>query len=121
MQQENAVQYPEVKEHIEEETGKSIFPSNGTKNWHDLGHTSKKVKRVLEKVRLLIVFALSYSLGTRDFDERFRSKCQRVNKNRLVFIDGTGMRSEPRKLRAISPRGTTPRAEQKNTKNMNHE
>jgi hypothetical protein len=32
-----------------------------------------------------------------------------VNKNRLVFIDGTGMRSEPRKLRALAPSGSTPR------------
>jgi hypothetical protein len=32
-----------------------------------------------------------------------------VNKNRLVFIDGTGLRSEPRKLKALAPRGQTPR------------
>ena len=32
-----------------------------------------------------------------------------MDKNRLVFIDATGMRSEPRKLRALAPRGTTPR------------
>lgn len=40
----------------------------------------------------------------------FRRKCQRVNKNRLIFIDGTGMRSEPRKIRA-TPRVTTKKHE----------
>ena len=44
----NAVQYPEVKEHIEEETGKSISLPTVQRIGHDLGHTSKKVKRVLE-------------------------------------------------------------------------
>ena len=43
----NAVQYPEVKEH-EEETGKSISLPTVQRIGHDLGHTSKKVKRVLE-------------------------------------------------------------------------
>ena len=40
---------------------------------------------------------------------QFRRKCQRVDKNHLVFIDGTGIRAEPRKLRALAPRGNTPR------------
>ena len=38
---------------------------------------------------------------------KFRRRCQRVKKNRLVFIDGTGMRAEPRKLKGLAPRGKT--------------
>lgn len=39
---------------------------------------------------------------------RIRKKCQNVNKNRLVFIDGSGIRSEPRPLRGLALRGQTP-------------
>jgi hypothetical protein len=39
---------------------------------------------------------------------KFRRKCQRLNKRALIFIDGTGMRAEPRKLRGLAPRGKTP-------------
>lgn len=35
----------------------------------------------------------------------FRRKCQRVRKSALVFIDGTGMRTAPRKLKGLAPRG----------------
>jgi hypothetical protein len=38
---------------------------------------------------------------------KFRRKCQRVKKNSLVFIDGTGMRAEPRKLKGLAPKGKT--------------
>ena len=65
-----------------------------------------------QKVRLYWCFLITLSLGTQDLKENaagFRRKCRRVNKNRLVFIDGTGMRSEPRKLRALAPSGSTPR------------
>lgn len=56
---------------------------------------------------------MSYSqsfleLGSPDYDKQvvmFRQKCQRVKKNSLVFIDGTGMRAEPRKLRGLAPKG----------------
>ena len=39
---------------------------------------------------------------------KFRRKCQRIKKNALVFIDGTGMRAEPRKLKGLAPQGKTP-------------
>lgn len=39
---------------------------------------------------------------------KFRRKCQRTKKQRLVFIDGTGMRAEPRKLKGLAPQGKTP-------------
>ena len=36
---------------------------------------------------------------------KFRRKCQKVKKNALVFIDGTGMRAEPRKLKGLALKG----------------
>ncbi len=96
------------------QNGKEYISSNSTKNWtRTWTHNSKKVKRVLESEGMSSLCVFSYDLiRYKDFKENvaaFRRKCQRIAKNRLVFIDGTGMRSEPRKLRAISPRGTTPR------------
>ena len=43
----NAVNYEEVKENIENETGKSISIQTVRRIGHELGHTSKKVKRLL--------------------------------------------------------------------------
>lgn len=37
--------------------------------------------------------------------EKFRRRCQRVKKDRLVFIDGTGMRAEPRRLKGLALKG----------------
>jgi len=109
----NAVNYKEVKEHIEKETGKCISLQTVKRIGHELGHTSKKTKRLLESEGRSFACILSHlSLDTKDFKEgvaKFRRKCQRVNKNRLVFIDGTGIRSEPRKLRGLAPRGSIPR------------
>jgi hypothetical protein len=34
-----------------------------------------------------------------------RKKCQNVAKNRLVFIDGSGLRAEPRPRTGLAPRG----------------
>jgi hypothetical protein len=109
----DAVQYPEVKANIENKTGKDISIQTVRRIGHELGHSSKKVKRLLESEGMFrSPFPYELLLDTEDFKENvagFRRKCQRVDKNRLVFIDGTGMRSEPRKLRALAPRGTTPR------------
>ena len=44
----DAVQYPEVKKHIEKETGKSISLPTVRRIGHQKGQTSKKVKRLLE-------------------------------------------------------------------------
>lgn len=47
-------------------------------------------------------------LGTNEYRNSvaaFRRKCQRVRKSALVFIDGTGMRTAPRKLKGLAPRG----------------
>jgi len=36
---------------------------------------------------------------------QFRRKCQNVKTGRLIFIDGTGMKSEPRNIRGLAPKG----------------
>ncbi len=36
-----------------------------------------------------------------------RKKLSRVAKKRLVFIDGSGLRSEPRPLKGLAPAGQT--------------
>lgn len=54
------------------------------------------------------VISFHFILDSQDYAEqvaKFRRKCQRVNKNSLVFIDGTGMRAEPRKLKGLAPKG----------------
>lgn len=59
------------------------------------------------KVSLRVILA-HLELASQDYAEqvaKFRRKCQRISKNSLVFIDGTGMRAEPRKLRGLSPKG----------------
>jgi len=48
-------------------------------------------------------------IGTENYQNSvisFRKKCQRVAKDRLVFLDGSGLRSEPRPLTGLSPVGT---------------
>ena len=44
----DAVQYPEVKAHVENQTGKDISLPTVQRIGHQLGHTLKKVKRLLE-------------------------------------------------------------------------
>ena len=44
----NAVNYEEVKEHVENETNKSISLQTVRRIGREFGHTSKKVKRLLE-------------------------------------------------------------------------
>src|ERR1700760_4295374 len=44
---------------------------------------------------------------TYDFTEsvaKYRRKCQRIPKEKLIFLDGTGMKCEPR-LRGLAPKG----------------
>ena len=41
----------------------------------------------------------------RDTVVAFRKKCQNVAKNRLVFIDGSGLRAEPRPRTGLAPAG----------------
>ena len=51
-------------------------------------------------------------IGTEDYKKsvmEIRRKCQRVSKNRLIFIDGSGMRFEPRPLTGLAPSGQTPK------------
>ena len=47
-------------------------------------------------------------LGTNEYRNSvaaFRRKCQRVRKSSLVFIDGTGIRTAPRKRKGLASRG----------------
>jgi hypothetical protein len=65
----------------------------------------------------LLYYFLGYSpsfcpIGSEEYRNSvitFRKKCQRVAKNSLVFIDGSGIRSEPRQLTGLAPSGQTPR------------
>ncbi len=56
---------------------------------------------------LIYSFCLE-SPSYRELVVKFRRKCQRIKKNALVFIDGTGLRAEPRKLKGLAPKGKTP-------------
>lgn len=63
------------------------------------------------EVHFLFLIYLFLQLESKDYGEqvaKFRRRCQVVKKNRLVFIDGTGMRAEPRKLKGLAPKGKTP-------------
>lgn len=51
-------------------------------------------------------------IGTEDYRNSvisFRNRCQRFTKARLVFIDGSGIRAEPRKQTGLAPSGQTPK------------
>ena len=43
----------------------------------------------------------------------YRRKCQRVPKEKLIFLDGTGMKCEPRRLHGLAPKGKKARVESK--------
>ena len=75
----------------------------------ELGVSSKKTKRKTPtEGKFFEGYLVHFVLDSQDYGEQvaqFRRKCQRVNKNSLVFIDGTGMRAEPRKLKGLAPKG----------------
>ena len=55
-------------------------------------------------------------LGTESYRNsviEFRKQCQNVAKHRLVFIDGSGMRAEPRSLTGLAPIGQIPKTRAK--------
>jgi transposase-like protein len=43
----------------------------------------------------------------------FRRKCQRVSKEKLIFLDGTGMKCEPRRTHGLAPKGKKAKVETK--------
>ena len=43
--------------------------------------------------------------NSREAIAKYRRKCQRVPKEKLIFIDGSGMKAEPRKLYGLAPKG----------------
>jgi transposase-like protein len=43
----------------------------------------------------------------------YRRKCQRVAKEKLIFLDGTGMKCEPRRSHGLAPRGKKAKVETK--------
>lgn len=116
-----AVNYPEVKENVEKKTGKDVSLRSVQRHGKELNLSSKKRKRVLKSQGLTETFFAFFSflwknrffcvIGTEDYREsvvNIRKKCQNVNKNRLVFIDGSGIRAEARPLKGLAPRGQTP-------------
>jgi hypothetical protein len=51
-------------------------------------------------------------IGTKTYRNsvvEIRKKLHRVSNQRLVFVDGSGMRSEPRPLKGLAPAGQTPK------------
>ena len=53
---------------------------------------------------------------TTDYTEAvaaYRRKCQRVSKEKLIFLDGTGMKCEPRRLCGLTPKGKKAKVESK--------
>jgi hypothetical protein len=56
---------------------------------------------------IFTIFCLIETKEYRDSVVSIRKKCQNVAKNRLVFIDGSGIRAEPRQLKGLAPLGQT--------------
>jgi hypothetical protein len=102
-----AVKYTEVKKNVEKKTNKRPALRTVQRNGKSLGITSKKRKRTLKSQGFFsFFFVLSFSLSFSSFLPDFvcletdayresvsniRKKFQRVSKNRLVFIDGSGI------------------------------
>jgi transposase len=105
----NAVNYPEVKENVERKTGKDIKLRTVQEIGKNLQMTPKKTKRKTpSEGKFHAQFSLKSFLGLQDYPQlvaKFRRKCQNIKKGRLVFIDGTGMRAEPRNLKGLAPKG----------------
>jgi transposase len=101
--------YREVQENVESKTGKQMAIKSIRRIGKELGVTSKKTKRKTPiEGKFFDGYLVHFVLDSKDYGEwvaQFRRKCQRVAKNRLVFIDGTGMRAEPRKLKGLAPKG----------------
>ena len=125
-----AVIYSEVKKNVEKKTKKSPALRTVQDYGKSYNITSKKRKRVLksEGIFLAVVyhFASRYVIRTflqvpslilcvvgteayRNSVVEIRKKLSRVAKKRLVFMDGSGMRSEPRPLKGLAPAGQTPK------------
>lgn len=49
----------------------------------------------------------------------YRRKCQRVAKEKLIFLDGTGMNSEPRPTRSLVPAGKKAKVRTKSRNGIN--
>ena len=122
-----AAKYEEVRKNVENKTGKSPKLRTVQDYGKSFKITNKKRKRVLKSQGHHSPYFSScpasplfcrYShcfcvLGTeeyRNFVTTFRKKCQRIAKKRLVFMDGSGLRSEPRQLTGLAPSGQTPRS-----------
>lgn len=60
-------------------------------------------------VALTLVLCVIGTETYRDSVVEIRKKLSRVAKKRLVFIDGSGIRSEPRPLKGLAPSGQTPK------------
>ena len=105
----DAVNYPQVKKNVELKTGKDIKLRTVQEIGKNLQMTSKKTKRKTPSEGTFHChFSLKSFLGLPNYPQlvaKFRRKCQNIRKGRLVFIDGTGMRAEPRNLRGLAPKG----------------
>jgi hypothetical protein len=118
-----AVTYPEVKHNVEKKTKKA--PSLTTVKRAGKSHkiTSKKRKRVPKSqglipsnfrifryfLKICVFMVFLCVVGTESYRDSvisLRKKCQNVSKSSLVFLDGSGIRSEPRPLAGLSVAGT---------------
>ena len=94
--------YPEVKKNVEKKTGKDISLRSVQEIGQAMRISSKSEKECFKAKDRQILFSCFSRyreskeffflwIGTEEYREsviRIRKKCQNVNKNRLVFIDG---------------------------------
>lgn len=60
-----------------------------------------------------------FCLESENFQEavaKYRRKCQRVPKQQLIFLDGTGMNAEPRPTHGLAPKGKKAKVKSKKAK-----
>jgi hypothetical protein len=121
-----------VLDNVEKKTGKTISLRTIQRTGKKFSITSKRERGFsivkvcncslnLSSTNLIgnLNIFVCLSVGTENYRNSvitFRRKCQRVAKKSLVFIDGSGLRSEPRKLTGLALSGkkaksTTKKAE----------
>jgi hypothetical protein len=91
------VDYVNVHKNVVKQTKKDISERTVQRiGKEEMGLTWKETTQSLE------------SDESRDYKEsvaKYRRKCQRVPKEKLIFLDGTGMNSEPRPTHSLAPAG----------------
>jgi transposase len=108
-EEKKAVDYKRVHNYIVQKTKKDIAYSTIKGIGKELGISWKKTSRTLSTEGKDVNFSSRtfFFLGP-SYEQQvieFRKKCQRVDKLRLVFVDGSGMKAEPRPKYGLAPKG----------------